>query len=246
MVDHENGSVPICFSRPYFYDIRWLRRHMAPGAIPFQKRNIPGIGYFAKIMINGIVTALAALSIPCVVAMVIDMDVMAGRTIHLTHAEAFAGCQQCNLVTVHVWPDGGDMIRQYKMSKRIARSEAEHRPQLDTFVAAVTYGTHIDLLFARQVLIRHDIPALHFIRIFRMEAHMIGRRAMTSFTINIQDHRSFIQGIFILSVGLGDERSMAFKTSFQHGPVEESHAGWVPRATGPPVQACKPGNRKLI
>src|ERR1700722_13346514 len=100
MVDHENGSLLIGFSRLYFYDIRWLRGHMTPGAILLQKRDIPGIGYFAKIMVDGIVTALAALSIPRVVATVIDMGVMAGGTVHRTHPEAFAGRQQCDLVTV--------------------------------------------------------------------------------------------------------------------------------------------------
>ena len=128
MVDHENGSLLIGFSRLYFYDIRWLRGHMTLCAILLQKRNIPGIGDFAKIMVDGIVTALAALSIRRIVATIIDMGVMAGRTIHRGHPEAFAGCQQCDLVTVHVGPGRADMIRQHKMGKRIARFEAEHRP----------------------------------------------------------------------------------------------------------------------
>jgi hypothetical protein len=128
MIDHENGSLLIGFSRLYFYDIRWLRGHMTLCAILLQKRNIPGIGDFAKIMVDGIVTALATLSIPCIVSAVIDMGVMAGRTIHLTHPKAFAGRQQCDLVTMHVRPDRGDMIRQHKMGKRITRHEAEYRP----------------------------------------------------------------------------------------------------------------------
>jgi hypothetical protein len=152
VIDHKNGSVPIGFSRFDFNDIRWLCRHMTPRAILFQIRNIPGIGYFAKIMIAGIMTALAALSIPCIISLVIDMGVMAGRTIHRAHPEAFTGRQQRDLVTMNVGPDAAYMIRQHKMRKRIARFEAEYRPQLDTFVSAVTYGAHIDLLFARQVL----------------------------------------------------------------------------------------------
>ena len=128
MVDHENGSFLICFSRLYFYDIRWLRGHMTPGAILLQKRDVPGIGHFAKIMVDCIMTTLAALSIRRIVTTIIDMGVMAGRTIHRGHPEAFAGRQQCNLVTVHVGSGGADMIRQHKMGKRIAGFEAEHRP----------------------------------------------------------------------------------------------------------------------
>jgi len=91
MVDHKNGTVPTGFSRSYFYNIRWLSRHMAACAIPFQKRNIPRIGYFTKIVVFGIVTALTATGTCCIVTLVIDMGVMAGRTIHRAHPEAFAG-----------------------------------------------------------------------------------------------------------------------------------------------------------
>ena len=128
MIHHKNGRNFIGLSCFDPYNARWLRRHVAFCAIRLQKGDIDRIGHFAKIMVGGGMTALAILSIFFVVAMVIDMGIVAGRAIHFAHPKAFTGGQERDLVAVNVGPGGADLVRQDKMRKRVAGPEPKHCP----------------------------------------------------------------------------------------------------------------------
>ena len=112
MIDHKDRCIPVALGGFDLYDIRCLSWHMTCRTIGPKKAGIHAVGYFTKIMIGGGVTTLAALRYAAIVSVVVDMGVVAGAAIHVTHPKTFAGSQQCRLVAVHVGTVRNGMERE--------------------------------------------------------------------------------------------------------------------------------------
>jgi hypothetical protein len=143
MIDHKDRRIRVGLGGFDLYDIRCLSRHMTCCTIGPQKTGIHAVGYFTKIMIGGGVTTLAALRYAAIVSVVVDMGVVAGAAIHVTHPETFAGSQQCRLIAVNVGTVRDGMEREGKMGSRVSRFEPEDRPQLDIIAACMADGAHV-------------------------------------------------------------------------------------------------------
>ena len=228
MIHHKYGSVPARLAGLYPDDIGCLLRHMASSTVADDKGKIAVVGLFAKIMFFGGVASLAAPGIVGIVVMAACMRVMTGRTVHIAHSKTFAGGQQGHLVAMYVGLLRAGMCIDDIMGQRIAGPEAEYRSEGDVVAPCVTGSAKIDLPVARKGTPGYDIPGMLVRGVFRMIGHVVSRGAMASFAVDLGDERSAAKRVYIVRIGWGDIGGVAFKTSFQYGPVEKGRPAGYP------------------